>query len=899
MGPPRASTPSRVPFAGLSRAIGGLSLLASRYAKTTLVLVALTTVALGYGTTKLTTNVDVADVLPRGDYNTTAAHKLTDQFKSAFTEQVTLQFHVDGEMQGYQFQCGANFQRDSDTKLPDRRTTANCANITDEVYIRAINQAITFMRGEDPLIQSTIAISDLYRLINWTLGDERGGGQDAPDEAYALPSTSPEDEVRYRAVDQGAKTAILSALDALSSPNWTATAVLLIPGSQETASVAEIGREAIRARDAYIAWAATDPSAYKVFTGENTPRLTVELPVANAHSSALTREDFSKLLPLIVGFILACLYVAFRNLGAMLIGFSSLAIGVLWTYGAEGYLGIALNPLNLTLMPLIMGVGIDYSIHIVNEFLEHKAEGRATDAAFREVGRRAGVALFIGTSTTVLALLVMVASPSVLIAEFGGLAAGAMATIYVLSLTFIPAALTLWPGTERMGASFRPSLLVEGLARGVGRLRFLVIIVVIGLTIVGTAGAAQLFNEAFGDPGRNYLRDDPVRQEHEEGLKWFYEQSTPDVKANVIVFEGDLTDTAAHRYMRALEAEFKRVEEGRLVHDRIIPDTLRTIPFLMETWLTVKGGGPGAVEYLGRGAAGSPPYPQTREEIRSEFDQLYAGPIRELGSIFTNGPAGGYSLGVMTFSVRAATYAEAEEAWKQIWGLEGAGSVFRGAIQNVSHLKPADLKVAFVGNTATNYLFVAKEVPYVLYMGVAATFVLMAIVIPFFRSLRAVLTVGLASFATTAWWLGLLPPLGVGMAITLVIPVVFIIALGSDYTVHLIWSFTRVGSVREVFRTTGKAILFSWVTTIGPFLIFVGIQDLSVRKTMVATALAITIVFVATMLIVPVFYPPEAKGSARPTLPAAPPGPAASAPARPGATRRVARLVSAPTGKRR
>jgi hypothetical protein len=60
-------------------------------------------------------------------------------------------------------------------------------------------------------------------------------------------------------------------------------------------------------------------------------------------------------------------------------------------------------------------------------------------------------------------------------------------------------------------------------------------------------------------------------------------------------------------------------------------------------------------------------------------------------------------------------------------------------------------------------------------------------------------------------------------------------------------------------RTTGKAILFSWVTTIGPFLIFVGIQDLSVRKTMVATALAITIIFVATLLIVPIFYPPEPK----------------------------------------
>lgn len=849
------------PFRLLTNAIGGLSLAASRNARATLVVIALITLVLGFGTTKLTTNVDVADVLPRGDYNTTAAHKLTDQFKSAFTEQVTLQFHVDGDTTGYQFRCGPNYAADSASKLPTRRTSAACANITDEVYIRAMAQAIDFMKKNDPLIQSTIAISDLYRLINWTIGENGQGGVNGPDSAYALPGTSALDEARYLVVEQAAQAAILSALDALASPNWTGSAVLLIPAAQSEASVAEIGRRAMEAREAYIAWA-SDPGnreAYKVFTGENVPLLTVELPVANAHSSELTREDFSKLLPLIAAFILACLYIAFRSISATLIGFSSLAIGVIWTYGAEGYLGIALNPLNLTLMPLIMGVGIDYSIHIVNEFLEHKAHGMTVEAAFREVGRRAGLALFIGTSTTVLGLLIMVISPSRLIAEFGALAAVAMATIYILALTYIPAAISVLPRTDAMGATFRPSAIFEYLAAGVAKVRIVAFIVVIVLCVVGTIGSAKLYNEAFGDPGRNYLRDDEIRLQHEDGLRWFYELPEPDVKANVIVFEGDLTNPEAHRYMRALEAELKRSENGVFVHNRIIADTLRTIPFLMETWLTVKGGGPGAVQYLAQGQAGAPPYPTTREVIKSEFDQLYASPVKELGSIFTNGPTGGYNLGVMTFSVKAATYAEAEEVWQQIWGLERGGIRHRGALENVSHLKPADLKVAFVGNTATNYLFVAKEVPYVLYMGVGATFVLMAIVIPFFRSFRAVATVGIVSFATTAWWLGLLPPLGVGMAITLVIPVVFIIALGSDYTVHLIWSFKMVGNIREVYRTTGKAILFSWVTTIGPFLIFVGIQDLSVRKTMVATALAITIIFVASLLIVPIFYPPEPK----------------------------------------
>jgi uncharacterized protein len=815
-------------FEGLTRAIGGVTTLASRYAVATLLVVAFLTLALGAGLGRLHTNVDVADVLPRGDGNTTAAHDLTTQFKSAFTLQITLQFHVD-DGPGH-----AQWAKDNRDKLGLRQTPPRPDNITDEVYIRAVEQAIAYMKTQDDLICCSISVSDLYRLINWTLE----GGQQAPDSAYGLPDRSLAGESRYRAVNDSAGQAILSAIDALASPTWRDTAVLLTPLPDTTASTAEIGERAIRARDAYVQWAEDHPDvAYQVFTKENFPRLTVEMPVANAHSSELTKEDFSRLLPLIAGFILAMLFLAFRNLGAILISFTSLAIGVVWTYGVEGYLGIALNPLNLTLMPLIMGVGIDYSIHVVNEFLEHKSHGMNNETAFREVGRRAGVALFIGTSTTVAGLAVMMVSPSLLIAQFGGLAALAIAVIFLLALTFIPAALTLWPGTERMGASFQPSKLVPGVARLVTLGRVFVIVGVLVVSVVATVASLGLYNEAFGDPGRNYLESDPVRQEHEEGLKWFYDLPEPDVKANVIAFKGDLTNPQAHTYMRAIERELKK-------QPSVISDTLRTIPFLMETWLTVKGGGPGAVQYLGQGRAGIQNYPATAQDIQRELDGLYASPMKELGSIFTNGPNGHYTLGVMTFSVRAATYKEAEEVWHQVWR----------AIDNASASKPAGLQVAFVGNTATNYLFVAKEVPWVLYMGTFATIGLMLIVIPFFRSVRAVLAVGLVSFATTAWWLGLLPSLGIGMAITLVIPTIFIISLGTDYSVHLIWSIRKIGDVRQVFASTGKSILFSWLTTVGPFLIFIGIQDLSVRKTMVATALAVTIIFVVTLLVIPSFY---------------------------------------------
>src|SRR5688500_9832528 len=163
------AAPKPSSFRFLTNAIGAVSLPASRHAVLTLVIIGLLTGVFAFGATKLTTNVDVADVLPRGDHNTTAAKLLTKEFKSAFTMQVTLQFHVDGRDNGYQFQCGSNFAADSRDYLPSRRTTPNCGNITDEVYIRAMAQAVAFMKAQDPLICCSVGLSDLYKLINWTL----------------------------------------------------------------------------------------------------------------------------------------------------------------------------------------------------------------------------------------------------------------------------------------------------------------------------------------------------------------------------------------------------------------------------------------------------------------------------------------------------------------------------------------------------------------------------------------------------------------------------------------------------------------------------------------------------------------------------------------------------------
>jgi predicted RND superfamily exporter protein len=895
----------------VSNGLASISIWCSRHAKAVVAVAFVLTVVLGYGVSTITTNVDVADVLPRGNPNTDAAHNLTARFRSTFTQQVTFQIHVDNA-------TGFAQWRHDNARLQYRQTTLlapgsgvdlpvpipgkvgpqtikvdpDPTNITDEVYVRAMDEMVHYIEGHTDFTRA-ISISNLYALINWTVagGQQAVGG--APPEAFALPGYgTQQDEQRYLVVDQTVKGSILSTVDAITAPKWDHAATLFMPASDNTKPTRDLGLEMIQWRDAYVkavgdcikedkgpGETCSNGIQFTVFGPENPPLFTVDLPIANAHSSQLVQKDTVRLMPMVAAFILVCLYVAFRNVRAIVVSFTTLAVGVVWSYGTMGYLHIALNTLNMTIVPLVIGVGIDYAIHIINEFVEHKAEGHSDAEAFRIAGARSGVSMLIATATTIGGLATLIVSPSLLIAQLGLIATVALTVIYFLAITFVPAALTLIGGSDKMGHEFRRSRLMPALARGISKTRYLMVLVLVGVSVLAYAGTANLHKEAFGDPGRNYLPSDPIRKEHERGLEYFYGSSSSDEKANILTFSGPgILTPQAMDYYRTIEANLKTKE-------RVIPDTLRTLPFFIETWLTVKNGGAGAAQnvalqqLIASGqlpssfARQADPFPKTEEGIRHEIDLMFSSPMKELASIIVNYPTvlkePDKGVAAMTFSVRAGTYDEASQVWDQVWAaVAEANTTFGG------HAPPG-ITVAFIGNTATNYLFIADELPWLTYMNIVDNIMLVVLVFGMTRSVKTTFVTLVLSGLTSLWWLAILPFFGIGLAITLVLPMAFIIAIGTDYGIHFMWNIKQTGNAREVFESTGKAVLFSAITVTGAFTFFILVQDVAVSRTMIATTLSFAVIFVVTLLTVPIFFkvhrkgwhPPDAQPMATPTGP--------------------------------
>jgi len=90
--------------------------------------------------------------------------------------------------------------------------------------------------------------------------------------------------------------------------------------------------------------------------------------------------------------IIGVLVLDFKSIRMALLASLPLGFGVLQMFGLMGVLNIPLNPANMIALPLILGLGVDYGVHILHEFREHQGPYRMSSGT--------AVAVMVDASTT-------------------------------------------------------------------------------------------------------------------------------------------------------------------------------------------------------------------------------------------------------------------------------------------------------------------------------------------------------------------------------------------------------------------------------------------------------------------------------------------------------------------
>ena len=221
--------------------------------------------------------------------------------------------------------------------------------------------------------------------------------------------------------------------------------------------------------------------------------------VLQSEITALLGDTAIIVFPAALLLILGFLVFAYRDPIDMTIGLVSLLMALLWTFGFMGYAGIPFSDSLITVFPLLLAVGIDFGIHIVNRYREERGEGLGIGDAMRTTTDQLLIAFLLVTITTVFGLVSNVVSPFDPNRDFGIVAAAGIVFTLVVFGAFLPAAKVLadrWRerlpipafGTTALGTG--GSRLGRVLRVGVDLSKVAPVAVVVVLLVGGAAGGA-------------------------------------------------------------------------------------------------------------------------------------------------------------------------------------------------------------------------------------------------------------------------------------------------------------------------------------------------------------------------------------------------------------------------
>ncbi|SEW31490.1 MMPL family transporter, partial [Halobacterium jilantaiense] len=146
--------------------------------------------------------------------------------------------------------------------------------------------------------------------------------------------------------------------------------------------------------------------------------------------------------PLAILFVFLALAIAYRDVIDILLGLFGIGVVLVWTFGFMGWANISFNQLFIAVPVLLIGLSIDYAIHI---FMRHREERHNDDTPSTAAGAMkvaltgVGVALIWVTATTVIGFLSNLTSPVPPIQEFGVVSAVGISAALLVFGVLMPA----------------------------------------------------------------------------------------------------------------------------------------------------------------------------------------------------------------------------------------------------------------------------------------------------------------------------------------------------------------------------------------------------------------------------------------------------------------------------
>ncbi|KAF5421609.1 MAG: hypothetical protein C5S44_06400 [Candidatus Methanocomedens sp.] len=150
-------------------------------------------------------------------------------------------------------------------------------------------------------------------------------------------------------------------------------------------------------------------------------------------------------------FVFLAMFLIFKSVVRALIPMAPIIVVIAISGALMWILGIPQTTLSISTNSIILGLGVDYSIHIMHRYKEERENGAEPRDAIQTTISRIGKAIVTSGLTTAGGFAAMMLSPFPLMVWFGIIAFSSILMILLLTLTLLPALLIL---LDRPGANY-------------------------------------------------------------------------------------------------------------------------------------------------------------------------------------------------------------------------------------------------------------------------------------------------------------------------------------------------------------------------------------------------------------------------------------------------------------
>jgi len=307
------------------------------------------------------------------------------------------------------------------------------------------------------------------------------------------------------------------------------------------------------------------------------------------------------LLPLALGLVIIILAIIYRNAFDMLFSLLALGFAIIWVYGFGSAMGYTFNPMTTAVPVLLVGLGIDYGIHIIMRYREEIRGDKKIKESVRITIKSVGTALLLATITTVAAFLSNLASPIGLLGEFGVLCAIGIVGSFITMTTFVPACKQLRDlrkskrgkpaGKAKEGNNNKRRRLKDAGVAILNRVMSsgalaaehhpIAVVIIVAIITIITAGMALQLRTAFDF--EDFLPADlEISKDLEFMMSEFRLVGSEAEKVNILV-RGDIADP---KLLRDIDETIKNMKDDNSVIEHAGEPDVQSILSVMEDWAT-------------------------------------------------------------------------------------------------------------------------------------------------------------------------------------------------------------------------------------------------------------------------------------------------------------------------